>query len=373
MNSSTSLLPMGVAHKIACAALLAAAVFVATGCKSDAGAAAGATQTVGQDDVVNTDDLVAADSGGAGAAKVGEPAQLLGVARKSVENSRAHVRSVIDLIKEIAGDKKPATTGTTAVAKLPYGTWTGTKNGVELTLWVIRTAENRLRYVMAGKKGADTKVLLTGVFIKKAPRVGGGRLHVSLTNVSALFGAPNKSGSMHVWFANHKTDVKGRRVAYLNVKDINDSNDVPGNFAIDAVHKPGVGGRLRSIAIADFDTKMPGRELFAMRVLWKAAVGGRADAIYANLTLTTATHLAEVHECWGADGLRTAFASTPPDPNNAQEGDTKTCFSFGEDKVPDTVASANGKDPDPELDTLLAESGAAGIDQAEADKADVAL
>jgi len=351
-------------------AVAAAAVLVAAvpACKSDADPSAAAGQEVGQDDVFNTDDLVLADAGGAGAGKIGEAAVLLGVAKKSVDQSRSHVRTVVDVIKEIAEGKKPTATGVTVVGKFKYGKWTGTKAGVNLTLWVIRTAENRLRYVVVGTKGADTKVLLTGVFIKKAPRVGGGRLHVSLANVSALFGAPNKAGSMHVWFANHRADVRGRRIAYLGVKDLTKADDVPANFALDAIYKPGVGGRLRQISLDDHDPAEKGLEIFALRVLWKHAVGGRADAVYANLAAGKVTKLADVHECWGPSGLRTAFKASKPDPNNANEGDTSKCFDIAEETPPDAAASADGKDPDPELDALLTEAGAAGIDQADADK-----
>lgn len=355
--------------KLAATATLAMAM-IAAGCAADKGAAA-TTETVSEDDVFNTDDLVVAEASGSGAAKVGDPATLLKVARDAVDKSRSHVKAVADLIKEIAANKKPVATGTTLVGKLPYGKWTGTKNGVELTLWVIRTAENRLRYVLYGKKGTDpAKALLTGVFIKKAPRVGGGRLHVSLTNTTALFGGPGKTGSMHVWFANHKSDAKGRRVAYLNVKDAADAQALPANYAADAIYRPGVGGRLRQIYVADLDPKQQGLELFAMRVLWKSGGGGRADAVYANVTAQKTTKLADAHECWGADGNRTAYSSTPDDPNNAKEGDTKACFGLPEETVPEKVATTSGADPDPELDAMLAESGAAGIDSADADKTD---
>lgn len=338
------------------------------GCAADKGAAA-TTETVGEDDVFNTDDLLVAEASGSGAAKVGDPATLLKVARDAVDKSRTHIKGVVDLIKEVAGGKKPTQTGTTVVGKLPYGKWTGSKNGVDLTLWVIRTAENRLRYVLYGKKGNDpAKALLTGVFIKKAPRVGGGRLHVSLTHATALFGAPGKTGSMHVWFANHKSDAKGRRVAYVNVKDAADPQSLPANYAADAIYRPGAGGRLRQIYVADIDTKQPGLELFAMRVLWKIGTGGRADAIYAAVSTQKTEKLAVAHECWGPDGNRTAYSSTPDDPNNAKEGDTKTCFTFAEESVPETVATTSGKDPDPELDQLLADSGAAGIGEADANK-----
>lgn len=352
---------------VACAAFTAAC----WGCAANKDSAAAASGGVTKDDVFNTDDLVAGEAAGEGAAKIGDPATLLGVARKTAENTRAHVRSVADIIKEMAGGKDPVATGKTAVGSFPYGKWTLTKNGVDLSLWVIRTAENRLRYVMAGKKGADPqKFLLTGIFIKKAPRVGGGRLHVSLTNVSALFGAPGKTGSMHVWFANHKSDAKGRRVAYLNVADIAKPGDVPGNYGADAIYKLGVGGRMRVIGLDDYDPKQPGLELFAMRVLWKGGTGGRADALYANVTATKTTKLADVHECWGPGGNRTAYKSTPDDPNNASEGDTANCFAMATDTPPDGVASASGADKDPELDALLTDSGAAGIDAAEADKSD---
>ncbi|MBM4344719.1 MAG: hypothetical protein FJ100_15240 [Deltaproteobacteria bacterium] len=350
-------------------AFVAVAV-AASGCAADKGAAA-ATTTVSEDDVFNTDDLLVAEASGSGAAKVGDPATLLKVARDAVDKSRSHVKAVADLIKEIAANKKPTATGTTIVGKLPYGKWTGTKNGVDLTLWVIRTAENRLRYVLYGKKGSDpAKALLTGVFIKKAPRVGGGRLHVSLTNTTALFGAPGKTGSMHVWFANHKSDAKGRRIAYFNVKDVADPQGVAANYAADAIYRPGAGGRLRQIYVADIDPKQQGLELFALRVLWKIGTGGRADAIYANVTAQKTTKLADAHECWGADGNRTAYSSNPADPNNAKEGDTSSCFAFAQETVPETVATTSGADPDPELDTMLADSGAAGIDSADADKTD---
>ncbi len=351
--------------------VLALAIAVAgSGCAADKGAAA-SSETVGEDDVFNTDDLLVAEASGSGAAKVGDPATLLKVARDAVDKSKSHVKKVADLIKTIAAGKKPTATGTTVVGKLPYGKWTGSEAGVDLTLWVIRTAENRLRYVLYGKKGADpAKALLTGIFIKKAPRVGGGRLHVSLTNTTALFGAPGKTGSMHVWFANHKSDAKGRRVAYLNVKDAADPQALPANYAADAIYRPGAGGRLRQIYVADLDPKQQGLELFAMRVLWKIGTGGRADAVYANVTAQKTTKLADAHECWGADGNRTAYSSTPDDPNNAKEGDTSNCFTFAQETVPDKVATTSGQDPDPELDQMLADAGAAGIAEADADKTD---
>lgn len=333
-----------------------------------------ATQTasgeqVTKDDVVQVDDLVVSEKDNAGAGSIGQPATLLGLAKQEAKVSRDAVATVFDLIKEIAQDKAPTSTGTTK-AGLHYGLWTQEKAGVNLKFWVIRTAANRLRYLMTGSKAAGPqRFLLTGVFIKAAPHVGGGRLHVSLTNATELFGAPGKTGSMHVWFANHKKDVRGRRIAFVNVNDAKNPG-LPVNVVADAVYWPGVAGQMRTVAVEDFSAKLPGNEALAMRVRYKVGAGGRADAVMASLAGGKPTKLGEAHECWDKDGNRTGYLSAPEDPNNKTEGTVTKCIDWAQDSVPDGAAAADGKDPDPDLDALLKDSGAAAIDVSEADSQD---
>lgn len=321
------------------------------------------------DDLVNVDDLVFEDADESGAIKTGEPAVLLGEVRKSAKEATAHVRSVLDRVKQITKGSDPVRTGHTALDQ-PFGVWEEVQAGVTLRLVVVRTADNRLRYFLAGKKAVLWKPLLTGVFIKKAKGVGGGRFHLSLTNVSELFGAPGKQGSIHFYFANHKAEAKGRRVVYRNVKDLGQKDGVAANYGMDFVHLLGVGGRIRAVGLGDLYPKLDGVEALALRVLWKAGQGGRADAIATHVWPLPVAKLYEAHECWDAKGKRSAYKDdyAGNDAENADEGDTKTCAGFAEEAVPQAAASDAGQDKDPQLEALLKDAGADAIPETDADE-----
>jgi hypothetical protein len=132
----------------------------------------------------------------------------------------------------------------------------------------------------------------------------------------------------------------------------------------------GVGGRFRSRGIVDALPSLPGNELFGLRAVWKTGEGGRGDAAMASLQdPSSPMPLGKAHECWDADGLRTAYMDTYAgnDLEDPNEGDATSCFGFAEEDVPDSAARPDGTDADPELDELLTESGSAGIDEADAD------
>ena len=356
-------------YTLACLALSSSLVIA--GCGGDDKTPAPAADPITQDDVVDLGDLITQDPDLAAAAEmIGDPATLLAEGRKQGEKARADVAAVMSFIKQVAVGE-PTKTGET-----PRGNagavWVKTVNGVELTLGVERTAPNRLRYLMAGKAADGTmKGLLTGVFIKKAPKTGGGRLHVNLTNLSDLFNAPGADGSIHFWFANHKADLRGRRIAYVNVSRRDDPNMQKVNYGADLVRLVGVGGRFRSVAISDFSPASPGNEAVGLRVLWKAGQGGRASGAIATLGAMPQVQ-ATMHECWDKDGKRTAYMDdiAGNDMNNPNEGDVTMCAGFAKEPPPDPMdVSVDGADVDPELDTLLDDAGASTIIVADADDA----
>jgi hypothetical protein len=335
---------------------------------------AGADDEVTNEDVVDLGDLITADPDkAAAAAMVGDPATLLAEAKREAEVARGDVSAVFKFIHEVASGA-PTKTGKTVKGGLPFAKWERDVEGASVRLSVVRTAPNRLRYLLQGKASDNSYLnLLTGIFIKKGPATGGGRFHVSLDNVSALYGAPNATGSVHFWFANHMADKRGRRILYKDVVRKDDPMSTPANFGADLVRVVGKGGRFRSVGVTDVIPELPGPELFAMRVLWKAAEGGRADAVLASLAdPQSPVVLGHAHECWDAGGLRTAYADTDPmnDMDNPDEGDTSMCFALAQEDVPDSAATTSGTDNDPDLDVLLDDSGASDISEQEADVAE---
>jgi hypothetical protein len=194
-----------------------------------------------------------------------------------------------------------------------------------------------------------------------------------LTNVSDAFGAPGADGAIHFWFANHKGDKRGRRIAYRKVVRRDDPDMRVVNYGADLVRIVGVGGRFRSVGVGDYVPTLPGSEVMGMRILWKAGEGGRGAAAIASITPKAL--LGTAHECWDKAGLRTAYSDDNPnnDAMNPNEGDLTMCAGFAQEPPPDqTNVSESGMDADPELDALLQESGAADISEADADTADYA-
>ena len=101
-----------------------------------------------------------------------------------------------------------------------------------------------------------------------------------------------------------------------------------------------------------------------------SGLGGRAAAVFVSLADPTAAKpLAVAHECWNAEGLRTAFASTPTSAENATEGSLADCAGLAQEEPPEQAANQDGADSDAELQEALDEVGATAI--GETDAADV--
>jgi hypothetical protein len=352
--------------------LLAAAALLLPACAADDGAdpAAGADGAITSDDIVDVDDLLVVEDDGAGAIKVGEAAWLLGEARKRAREDVQAIKAALGALKVAAQSKQPSKSA--RLGNRTWAMWEFSKDGHNYRLHVSRLAERRLRYTLTGQAGGKGafKTVLTGVFRQgAAKRRGGGRLHIWLDNLAAV-GGPAAQGQIHLWFANHKETARGRRVVYRNVKW--QGSDGPAwNYGADYIHKFGVGGRYRTVLVGDIDSKRPGVEALALRVLWGLGKGGRVDAIYGHLTPPPAKKVATMHECWDAAGLRTAYkddvAGNDADQPDAGDVESATlCGGFAKDVPPDGAADAGAADPDPELDALLAEAEADDIGEAEA-------
>lgn len=340
-------------------------------CGGDPEPAGPAADEITQEDVVDLGDLITQDADAAAAAEViGDPATILKEAKKQGESARKDVAAVLDFVKQLTADA-PVKKGARPDGKA-FAVWKKQLAGKDCSLLLVRIETGRFRYLVAVENADGTRSpLLTGIFVKKGPGTGGGRLHVNLTNISDAFNAPGADGSVHFWFANHKGDKRGRRIAYRKVVRRDDPDMRVVNYGADLVRVVGVGGRFRSVGIGDFIPASMGPEVVGMRVLWKAGDGGRGAATVASIG--TKMLLGTAHECWDKDGLRTAYRDDNPnnDATNPNEGDLKMCAGFAEEAPPDAGnVSENGSDNDPELDALLQESGAMDISEADADLVD---
>lgn len=343
------------------------------GCGGDPDPVGPTTEEITQDDVVDLGDLITQDPDATAAAEmIGDPAILLKEARRQGEGARMDVAAILDFIKQLSADA-PARKGARADGKA-FALWKKQIAGKDCSLLLVRVEPGRFRYLAALENMDGTRTpLLTGIFVKKGPRTGGGRFHVNLTNASDAFNAPGADGAVHFWFANHKGDLRGRRIAYRNVVRRDDVDKRKLNFGADLVRLVGVGGRFRSVGIGDFVTTVPGPEAVGLRVLWKAGDGGRGSA--AVVSLATKMPLGVAHECWDKGGLRSAYEDDNPgnDATNPNEGDLTMCAGFAKEPPPDNGAvNESGLDNDPELDALLQESGAMDISEADADTVDAA-
>jgi hypothetical protein len=322
---------------------------------------------------VDLGDLIAKDLDPAAAAEmVGDPATMLAEAKNQGDKARMDVAAVLGFIKDLAAGE-PKKKGVRADGT-PYAVWEKEIQAKNTHLIVGRMAPGRFRYLVA-VQGADGKPLplVTGIFVKKGPRTGGGRFHVNLTNISDTFNAPGADGEIHFWFANHRGDLRGRRIAYRNVLRRAEPDKPAVNYGADLVRVVGVGGRFRSVGVGDYIDTLPGLEALGLRVLWKRDEGGRGAAVIASLATKMA--LGTAGECWDKDGLRTAYEDDNPanDATNPNEGDLTMCAGFAREMPPpaDRV-NENGADADPELDALLDESGAMDIDETEASRVEAA-
>lgn len=333
-----------------------------------------AVEEIAQDDVVDLGDLITQDPDAAAAAEVlGDPATLLAEGKRQGEKARMDVAAVLSFVKQLAADG-PVKKGANAAGKA-FALWKKNLAGKDVSLLLLRVEPGRFRYLVGlDNAGAAPTPLLTGIFIKKGPGTGGGRFHVNLTNVSDAFNAPGADGAIHFWFANHKGDKRGRRIAYHNVVRRDDPDKRTINYGADLVRLVGVGGRFRSIGIGDFIPALPGSEAMGLRILWKAGAGGRGTAAVASLGAMKQL-LGTAHECWDAAGKRTAYKDDNPnnDAMNPDAGDLTMCSGLTDEPPPDQGSvSESGTDSDPELDALLQESGAMDISEADADMVDAA-
>jgi hypothetical protein len=323
-------------------------------------------------DIVDLGDLLLQDQDAAAAAEmIGDPATLLAEGKRQADNARQDVAAVFDFIKQ-ASAGEPAMKGVTTGGKA-WARWVKDIAGTEIRFSAVRMTDDRLRYLVQGKAADGSyKPLLTGIFVKKADKRGGGRFHVNLSNVSDLYQAPGADGTVHFQFANHKDTLRGRRIAYVNVTRRADPMAPAANFAADLVRITGQGGRFRSVGVGDLIKDLPGNEAFALRILWKRKEGGRGDAAMATLATPAPTLLGVAHECWDGAGKRTAYEDDygANDATNPNDGDVSTCAGFPKDDVPAGAASPSGADPDSELDALLDEAGASDVTEAEASMAE---
>jgi hypothetical protein len=334
---------------------------------------------------VDVDELTLEDGdSAAAAAQVGDPATLLALSKMEARRTSADARAVLNLVKQVSLNVEPTRTGTTE-GGLSYSLWKKVVDGKNTSLLVIKVAEERYRYILAGREGTSgpfTK-LLTGVFVKRGEKKGAGRFHLSLTNVNGLYGRPDRVGNVHFFFANFRDDIKARRVVNRGVRPASDSNAPPRNYSMDVVLKPGVAGRLRTAVVGDISPEQ-GREAMGLRVLWRhsnpdAGVlgGGRADGVLAHVSPPPRSVMGHFHECWDHMGLRTAYADTFPgndtgNPDagveaNPNEGDTTACFGYAQESIPEDSAGDDAADPDPEMDAVLAEGDADDVTAVDAE------
>jgi hypothetical protein len=334
-----------------------------------------AGEKVTADDVVEIDDLTTNDSDEAGAAKAGDPAVWLDVGRKISANAHANVKAILQHVKDVAAGE-PTRTGSTKDGKFQYGVWEKTNAaGVTGKLLVVRIADKKLRYTLFAKSSTakDYKIILTGVFVKFGKKAGGGRFHLSLKNASDVVPALGfETGSIHFWFANkNAAKAKARRILYVNVKKTGDV--IANNAGFDYVHKIGVGGRFRGIAVGpDVLKDRDGVESLAFRMFWGKGKGGRLDGVIAGLTPPPPKKLIEVHECWNAEGLRDAYDDDDLASKETKDGaKIDKCGDFAKEVIEKAKAEGGkGGDIDAEVDAELKDAGALDIDEGAADASD---
>jgi hypothetical protein len=329
----------------------------------------GPQDEITDEDIVDLGDLIQqAPDAAAAAEMVGEPATILAEGKRQAEIARTDVAAAFSFIKQ-AAEGAPTTKGVTPAGRA-WARWVKDISGTEIRFSAVRTSEDRLRYLVQGKAADGSyKALLTGIFVKKAKKRGGGRFHVNLSNMSDLYQVPGADGTVRFEFANHKDEIRGRRIAYLNVTRRADPMAPAANFGADLVRITGQGGRFRSVGVGDLIKELVGNEVFALRVQWKRDEGGRGAAAMASLVNPQSpVLLGTAHECWDAEGLRTAYMDdyAANDTTNPNENDVGMCAGFAKENVPKDSASLSGSDPDPELDGLLDDSGASDITEAEA-------
>lgn len=348
---------LGLARPLALALVCALPAVACGGDDDSAAPAAGSTaSTVSGEDIINIEDLLVEDTG-AGATKKGDPAIWLETARQESKRANGYVRGVLGRLTEMASATAPTRQGKLPSGD-PFAVWQVEKDGVTFVLVVAKTGENRVRYYYEGRQGTDRKPLMTGVFIKRAAKRGAGRLHLDLTNMNALTGAPDATGRLHLWFAN-AGDARARRVRYREVKPKNVGVEGAANHGLDLIHKPGKGGLIRAYSIGDLGSRIPdladldGVQLAAFRVRWTPE-GGRAGGAIFDVTKDGLVKLGDTHECWTGGGLRAAYKSFTGKENEGDTVEKTACGGFDEEAPPATV-TADGV-ADAEADTELAEA-----------------
>jgi len=336
----------------------------------------GATDEVTADDVVDLDDLLGDPGDAAGAVKIGQPAQTLTAVAKALKDQRNLIKAVIDRVKDTVAKAQPDAKGKTTAGQ-PFGVWKGEKNGLKYRFIAVRTAVKRLRYTLYGSEDGKTwKGLLTGLFVKAAPKKGGGRLHLNLSHMTDLVPALNLDGRVHVWFANAGKIAKARRVVYRKVKKRNKQVGPAWNFGADYVRKIGTGGGARTLVVGDLNEDPTTVEAFAARVGWLAGKGGRGVAVYGQVHPAKKV-FAVVKECWGPIGKNKWVQAVWKDPKAnkggwTDGGDAKHCVGDDPGDPPDSALDPDKSDADPDAEAAFKSDGAADLDEKAADEADPA-
>ena len=312
-------------------------------------------------DIADVSMLVSESDDSTGAGQLGQPAELLTLARMELKRAGDVPNAVLRYLAEARTKAQASAPVRSGRAKFgpKYAVWEFSKDGVDVRLSAVRINERRIRYMLSLRRDAASYVpVLTGIFVKSAERQGG-RFHLDLSRATQAMGiADGYSGSVHFSFASRGDEALFRRVIYRNVRFGLEPAEVPArNYGVDLVRKFGVGGRARFVGIGDYVSASAGQEIAAMRVLWKTGAGGRADAVIAPLAGGAASHISE---CWDKEGLRTGYADdiTGNEATNKNEGEVTQCVQFARDVPPDATASASADDADPDVSAALAEAGA---------------
>jgi hypothetical protein len=324
----------------------------------------GAQGSPSKEDIVDVTDLLVGDTSGAGAAVIGDPAELLGAARKESTEGLARLRAVLQRLQGVAAGRDPERRG--LASSRPYGVWSGTVDGVEVRHTVTVLAPDRMRYLMQARKAGDQgsfRPILTGIFLKKSPTKGGGRLHMNLTNLSDLGGA-SADGQLQLWWANDRPGTTARRLLYRGVKDRSGPYPDARNYGTDYLREAGVRGVYRALVVGDLVPKLAGNEALALRMSWTPGQGGRADTLLvggqSNATVRSS-------ECWDSEGKRTAHRNDAAfdDAENPDEGDVSSCWGYPQQKAPDAPVY-EAVDTAPEVEEALSAVGATTVPEADA-------
>jgi hypothetical protein len=351
----------------------------------------------------------------AAAANIGENAVLLAQAKAQAHEAAADARAIMGFVKDTikatvgAGTRAPDRHSELGAA-VQWAAWRKVVDQRVVHFIVARVTADRLRYIMVAHDPVDDggvptfdgsfnvdaglpyngRILLTGVFVKKASGQGGGRLHLNLTNVSDTFpNGPQKDGAIHLYFANGNAGKLARRIAYRNVQARDDAGVPPTSAVREMYRHVGHGGVSRTRGVGDFKptttvdggTAFEGSEFWSLNVRWKAGSGGMAAAVLGHAFPLPAYAVFYAKECWNAEGKTHAYEDNYAgnDTECPNAGDFTSCVAEYPVEEFDDVADGgtavdagvpgdpNAEDPDPEVDAELEANEADTVEESEAE------